>query len=80
MRHTLPHVGTADVTPRVPATTDFSRRRFLFALGASSAGAAAAAAASPALATVAAEPVAATASSGYRETAHVRNYYDTTRL
>ncbi|HEY7902250.1 MAG TPA: hypothetical protein VIH36_02265 [Casimicrobiaceae bacterium] len=56
-----------------------SRRRFLFALGASSAAAASVgtlAAASPAPATVAGTPV---TSQGYRETAHVRDYYASAR-
>ena len=74
-------------TPERPAaaTSDApsaKRRRFLFALGASSAGAAAAVAAPAVTATVA--PAAAAQPSGrpggYRETEHVRDYYDTTRL
>ena len=60
-------------------SADFTRRRFLFALGATSAGAAAA----PALA-AAPEQVAAAiesdAASGYRETDHVRDYYDSARI
>lgn len=57
------------------------RRRFLFALGASGAGAAAAAAA-PAVQAAAGEiaPVTPPATRGYRETEHVRDYYDSTRL
>ena len=56
------------------------RRRFLFALGATGAGAAAAAAA-PAVGAVAAPAAeAAPASSGYRLTDHIRDYYDSTRL
>ncbi len=58
-------------------STDFKRRRFLFALSASGVGAAA-----PALATTAAvQGTSETAqSSGYRETQHVRDYYDSARL
>ena len=66
--------------PRAGAP-DAKRRRFLLAFGASAAGAASASA-------LAAAPTAAThvptegepASSGYRETDHVRSYYATTRL
>lgn len=59
---------------------DSRRRRFLFALGVSSAGAAAAAAAPGVSATVvapkAAEP---DRGGGYRVTDHVRDYYDSAR-
>jgi len=61
------------------ASANFGRRRFLFALGATSAGAAAA----PALAAapeVAATTAEAEVASGYRETEHVRDYYDSTRI
>lgn len=57
---------------------DTRRRRFLFALGAGSAGAAAAAV--PMAQAVPAAPVVAAESDGYRETDHVRDYYATTRL
>jgi len=58
------------------------RRRFLFALGASGAGAAAAVAAPAVTATVApaASAVPDGRPGGYRETEHVRDYYETTRL
>ena len=56
-----------------------SRRRFLFALGASGAGAAAATAA-PMVATVAPAAAEPQAASGYRLTEHIRDYYDSTRL
>jgi hypothetical protein len=61
-------------------STDFSRRRFLFALGATSAGAAAAPAlaAAPQQGTALAEPQ--ESASGYRETDHVRDYYDSARI
>jgi hypothetical protein len=57
------------------------RRRFLLALGASGAGAAAVAAA-PTLASTAAavDNSAPAATTGYRETEHVRDYYDSARL
>jgi hypothetical protein len=59
---------------------DSKRRRFLLAFGASAAGAASASAlaAAPAVAVEPAEDK--PASSGYRETDHVRNYYATTRI
>ncbi len=59
---------------------DLKRRRFLLAVSAGGAGAIAAA--SPArAATAAAETSAdATESTGYRESAHVKRYYDTTRI
>jgi hypothetical protein len=73
-------------TPERPAaaTSDApsaKRRRFLFALGASSAGAAAAVAAPAVTATVApaASALPQGRPGGYRETEHVRDYYDTTR-
>ncbi|HEY2818887.1 MAG TPA: transcriptional initiation protein Tat [Casimicrobiaceae bacterium] len=60
-------------------SANLNRRRFLFVLGATSAGTAAA----PALA-AASEVAAATsdtkAASGYRETEHVRDYYDSARI
>ena len=56
------------------------RRRFLTALGLGSAGAAAAAAAPAVGAAVAAAEPAATATSGYRVTEHIRDYYKSTRL
>jgi hypothetical protein len=61
-------------------STDTKRRRFLFALGATGAGAAAAGA--PLAAAVAPEAPAAEADTDarYRETGHVRDYYRTTRI
>ncbi|HTI47205.1 MAG TPA: hypothetical protein VMB76_11650 [Casimicrobiaceae bacterium] len=62
------------------AAPDSRRRRFLFALGVSGAGAAAASAASTVSATVApAETPPADDKSGYRVTDHVRDYYDSAR-
>ena len=80
MRNASQRAGQASDASSSRPQSDFSRRRFLFALGASGAGAAAAAA-SPALAAPA--PVAEVAeksASGYRETEHVRDYYDSARL
>ncbi len=65
----------------VAPSTDLKRRRFLFALGAGSAGAAAAATQSLAAPLVDPATVAAPETSqGYRETQHVRDYYATTRI
>ena len=71
----------ATAAPAV-APSSGKRRRFLFALGASSAGAAAAIAA-PVVTATAAPSAAALAEGrpgGYRVTDHVRDYYATTRL
>ena len=58
---------------------DLKRRRFLMAMSAGGAGAVAAAA--PARAVTGAVTEAATdAADGYRETDHVKRYYDSTRL
>jgi hypothetical protein len=62
-----------------PAVPDSRRRRFLFALGVSSAGAAAASAAPAVGATVAPAATEEAARSGYRVTDHVRDYYDSAR-
>jgi hypothetical protein len=78
MRKPFPLTGQAGDSPR-PASTALTRRRFLFAFGATSVGAAAA----PVLASTvnaAPEPVAEAKASGYRETEHVRDYYDSTRI
>ena len=60
------------------SSTDVKRRRFLFALGASGAGAAAAAI--PVANAVDASSAQDDESKGYRETQHVRDYYASTRL
>jgi hypothetical protein len=59
-------------------STDVKRRRFLFALGAGSAGAAAAAI--PVANAVDATTAQQDESKGYRETEHIRDYYASTRL
>ena len=84
MRNASQGAGKAGATSSAPVVSphraDFTRRRFLFALTAGGAGAAAAKA-SPALAASAAEATSApAAATGYRETAHVRDYYDSTRI
>jgi len=56
-------------------TVDRSRRRFLFTLGAGSAGAAVAATAPAVAATELAPPAAGTQDAAYRVTEHVRDYY-----
>ena len=70
--------ATVELTPS--GSPDSKRRRFLFTLGLGSAGAAMSAAASvSAVADVMAAPP-AIAEDGYRETAHVRDYYRTAKL
>jgi Rieske Fe-S protein len=73
-------------SPQTPAqansstpSTDLKRRRFLLAVSAGGAGAAAAAVPARAVVSATADP-AATAATGYRESEHVKRYYDTTRL
>ena len=60
-------------------STDPGRRRFLFALGMSGAGAAAATSAALRAAATQ-EAAAATDDGAYRESEHVRDYYRTTRI
>jgi DMSO/TMAO reductase YedYZ molybdopterin-dependent catalytic subunit len=79
MRNALHGAGKTGATPSLPDSSEFTRRRFLFALGAGGAGAAAAAA-SPTSAAPATAPAVADAPSGYRETEHVRDYYDSARI
>jgi hypothetical protein len=81
----MPNVKSLEHSPAPDAaqqsrSTDHARRRFLFALGASGAGAAVAAAgALPAAATT--QATAPTdQDSAYRESEHVRDYYRTTRI
>ena len=85
MRNASQGAGKTGATSSAPVVSphraDFTRRQFLFALTAGGAGVAAAKA-SPALAasTGDATSAPAAATSGYRETAHVRDYYDSTRI
>ena len=83
MRNALHGAGRTGTTSSTPLSSvirsEFTRRRFLFALGAGGAGAAAAAA-SPTIAAPATAPPVAETSSGYRETEHVRDYYDSARI
>ena len=70
-------VPTANARP-----ADLKRRRFLFTLGASGAGAAVAVASTlpgAAAAQIASAP-STNEDSGYRETAHVRDYYRTAKI
>jgi hypothetical protein len=76
--------GELSMTP-VPTSNarpaDLKRRRFLFTLGASGAGAVAVASTLPG--TAAAQLATAPSTdedSGYRETAHVRDYYRTAKI
>jgi hypothetical protein len=73
-----PHAHASPVPS--PAAPDVRRRRFL--LGRTAGGAAAVAAAAPAGAATIASPeeILPADASGYQETAHVRQYYATTRL
>jgi hypothetical protein len=79
MRKASPLTGqTGDSLPH-SVSTSLTRRRFLFAFGATSVGAAAA----PVLASTAPVTPAAVEGakpSGYRETEHVRDYYDSARI
>jgi hypothetical protein len=59
---------------------DSKRRRFLFTLGVGSAGVAASATASVAAVANVTAAAPAVANDGYRETAHVRDYYRTAKL
>ena len=73
-----PSQTPAQANPASTPSTDLKRRRFLLAVSAGGAGAAAAVA--PARAIVAASTdAAAETTSGYRETEHVKRYYETTR-
>ncbi len=70
-----------DATVPVAPSTDSKRRRFLLTLGLGTAGAAVAAvAAAPAAAAEAVTRTTAAAVDGYRESAHVRDYYRTAKL
>ena len=59
---------------------DSKRRRFLLAFGASAAGAASASALAATPAAIVTPEQSQPKSQGYRETEHVRNYYDSTRI
>lgn len=74
--------SAAPVPPSTARPTDLKRRRFLFTLGASGAGAAVAVASTmPGAAAVQIATAPSTdEDSGYRETAHVRDYYRTAKL
>ncbi len=83
MRNPKRSVSTAAPVAVPPCSSfpDSKRRRFLFALGLSGAGAAVSAAASASAAAVdAATTETAAPDGGYRETAHVRDYYRTAKL
>ncbi|MFO1415643.1 MAG: formate dehydrogenase [Burkholderiales bacterium] len=64
----------------VSSASPSSRRRFLLALGAGSAGAATVAVAQPLAGALPQEAPAPEAGKGYQETDHVRDYYATARL
>jgi hypothetical protein len=74
-----PSQTPAQANPASTPSTDLKRRRFLLAMSAGGAGAVAAV--GPARAAVAAATDASVPEgTGYRETEHVKKYYDTTRL
>ena len=78
MRKASQLTGQAGDSSSRPVSTALTRRRFLFAFGATSVGAAAAPVlASTAQVTAAVEGAKAP---GYRETEHVRDYYDSARI
>jgi hypothetical protein len=73
--------SVATVPVAASSSTDSKRRRFLLALGLGGAGAAVAVVASAPAAAVEAATVASDApADGYRESAHVRDYYRTAKL
>jgi hypothetical protein len=83
MRHSPPDSAGAQTTARenpsnVNANADTKRRRFLFALGAGSAGTVALGASKSAVACN--DPPPADTAAGYRETEHVRDYYRTAKI
>ena len=77
----LDHSGAPD-TARKSDSADPARRRFLFTLGVSSAGAAVVTAGAllPAAAAAQAEAAPNDQDSSYSETEHVRDYYRTARV
>jgi len=82
MPHRLPSGNSSSpAAAPPPPTADLKRRRFLFTLGAGGVSAATVAAtALPGSAATVETRAAATEQSGYRETAHVRDYYRTARI
>ena len=81
MRSPKPARGRVSGKPSpVAANPDEKRRRFLFSLGAGTAGVAAATATTAAVAVTSIEAAPAKTSSGYCETKHVRDYYRTTKV
>ena len=78
MRKASQLTGQAGDSSPHSVSTALTRRRFLFAFGATSVGAAAA----PVLASTsqAASATVEAKASGYRETEHVRDYYDSARI
>jgi len=79
MRKASQLAGKAGDASSASTPTDLRRRRFLLALGTTGASAVAA----PALAAVpevATPPMEADRTSGYRETDHIRDYYDSARI
>jgi hypothetical protein len=83
MRTSSPVEGATPLASRPTESPriDSRRRRFLFALGATSAGAAATRAAAAVPTPAQSEPADdARDGRGYQDTEHVRDYYDSTRI
>ena len=80
----MPSRSAVTVTPVTDAPSsaapDSKRRRFLFTLGVGSAGVAVSATASVSAVAEVTAVAPAVANDGYRETAHVRDYYRTAKL
>ena len=72
--------GAPVAVPPSSGSPDSKRRRFLFTLGIGSAGAAVSAAASVSAVVDASATEPVVAEGGYRETAHIRDYYRTAKL
>ncbi|HLX29799.1 MAG TPA: transcriptional initiation protein Tat [Casimicrobiaceae bacterium] len=70
----------SQAVPKGSPSPDSKRRRFLMAFGASAAGAASASALAATPAAIVTSEQSPSKSQGYRETEHVRNYYDSTRI
>jgi len=81
MRNPMSNTGTAAKVALAPSgSPDSKRRRFLFTLGVGSAGVAVSATTPVSAVAEVTAAAPAVANDGYRETAHVRDYYRTAKL